>query len=314
MFLKNKSFISFSLCFLLSTNLFSNEESLFVSQDNVKINNNSKIDDSVLHQSQDEFNNILNSSELNQDNIKKTSSFKMTPVESTNNNENESFTLRILMNDYLDWNFVIDPSISLDKEYRWTTFSSTEWASVLRDIGTYEDFVVEISENNKTIKMIKKFKTMFDISKFEEKDINYFLKKLKEDFERTEIYRYKDTLYLEGNQFEIDKAILELEKFNNDIKKSIGKFVINIYEVNENNQSGLVAMVDKYNIDPTKKIILKNPKIKKAYQINLGNEDLIIKIRSNGVELNDVFINKNDLRFYGYKIKKWFVEVKSIEI
>ena len=69
MFLKNKLFISFSLCFILSTNLFSNEESLFVSQDNVRINNNSKIDDSVLRESQDEFNNILNSSELNQDNI-----------------------------------------------------------------------------------------------------------------------------------------------------------------------------------------------------------------------------------------------------
>lgn len=314
MFLKNKLCISFSLCFILSTNLFSNEESLFVSQDNVRINNNSKIDDSVLRESQDEFNNILNSSELNQDNIKKISSFKMTPIESTNNNENESFTLRTLMNDYLDWNFAIDPSISLDKEYRWTTFGSTEWVSVLRDIGTYEDFIVEISENNKTIKMIKKVKTMFDISKFEEKDINYFLKKLKEDFERTEIYRYKDTLYLEGNKFEIEKAILELEKFNNEIKKSISKFVIHIYEVNENNQSGLVAMVDKYNIEPTKKIILKNPKIKKPYKINLGNEELIIKINSNGVELNDVLINKNDLKFYGYKIKKWFVEVKSIEI
>lgn len=315
MFLKNKSFVSIVLCLLLTNNLFSNEDNLFVSKDGVKINNNKKIDDSILREGQSELDNTLsNSDELTTIEKNKESSFKLIPLEPTATNESESFSLRTLMNDYMDWDFAIDPTISLDKEYRWATFNSTEWVNVLRDIGTYEDFIVEISETNKTIKLIKKVKTKFDISKFEEKDINYFLKKLKEDFERTEIYRYKDILYLEGNKFEIEKAISELEKFNNSIKKSISKFVINVYEVDENNQSGLVAMIDKYNIEPTKKIILKNPKIKKPYKINLGNQELIIKINSNGVELNDVLINQNDLKFYGYKTKKWFVEVKSIEI
>lgn len=330
MFLKNKSFVSIVLCCLITNISFANQDELFVEQ---QLNKKQKqqstiINDSILYEGQNELALINNDSNeedffnnINQNYLEdkievsnRKSNFSLIPLEPTAVNESEVFSLRHLMNEHLDWNFAIDPTIALDKEYRWSTFNSTEWVSVLRDIGAYEDFIVEVSEANKTLKMIKKVKSSFNVSHFEEKDINYFLKKLKDDFEKTEIYRYKDMIYIEGNKFEVEKALKELEKFNDSVKKSISKFIVNVYETEKNNQSGLAAMIDKDTIKPTKKIVLQNPKIKKPYKINLGTDELIIKINSKGIELNGVVINNNDLKFYGYKINKWFIEVKSSDI
>lgn len=317
----NKKVLLILLTFVFINNVNAEDMNLFVNQEMTKLNNKN-INDSILLEGQNELNKVNELKELDSFNSNNESNLNnviknkniFTPLESKKVNDSETFTLKSLMDEYIDWNFAIDPLIVLDKEYRWSTFGTNEISSVLKDIGTYEDFTVIISETNKTIKMIKKVKTKFDISNFEEKDINYFLYKLKSGFTNTEIYRYKNTLYIEGNKLEVETAIEELNKFNNNIKKSISKFVVNIYKVDETNTNGLTNMIDIDNIKPEKQIVLKNPKIKKPYSINLGKEQLIIKINSNSAELNDVIISNKDFKFYGYKIKNWFITIKSIDI
>lgn len=281
-----------SMSLFIQTNLYSNNE-LFVNQEIIK---NKDIDDSF---------------ELT---VKSATSNKtlFTPLDESTNKKDEYFTLNTLMDDNVDWNFSIEPTIPLDKEYSWKSFGTNDWKNILREIAGYDDLLIIINEQNRTIELSKKTKAKFNIINLEEPEILDIINSLKSKYKNVEIYKYKSIIYIEGNKQSVEKILNDLEKMNKDVKQSMNKYVISLYKYNSD-KDGLLPMIDKFNKSVDKKIIIQNPKINKQYFINLGSKELIIKINSNDVEINGAIIKKDDLKYYGYILNGWFVDIKLSE-
>lgn len=143
----NKKVLLSLLTFVFINNVNAEDMNLFVNQEMTK-SNNKNINDPILLEGQNELNKVNELKELDSFNSNNESNLNnviknkniFTPLESKKVNDSETFTLKSLMDEYVDWNFAIDPLIVLDKEYRWSTFGTNEISSVLKDIGTYEDF------------------------------------------------------------------------------------------------------------------------------------------------------------------------------
>lgn len=237
--------------------------------------------------------------------------------DNVNNLENidksELFTIKsfIKANDNYDW--IIDPDLFLEKEYRYSTFKSNDWQEIIKEIAEYEDLIVKINNEQKIVKLHKKIKTKVEIQHLPQEDVEAILNKLKLQYDGVEIYKFKNVIYIEGERTSIDAILDNLKLYNEEVVKSMKKYVVNVYKTNKVSE-GLTPMIDLFNAKKVNKVVLKNPKINKGYLINLGNKQLIIKINSNNVEINGATLDKSDLKYYGYSIDDWFVEIKPVQI
>jgi len=227
--------------------------------------------------------------------------------------DNDLFTVKKFITNNNNYDWIIDPDIVLDKEYRYSTFGSSDWTKILVEIAEYEDLIVHVNKENKTVRLYKKIKTKVEIGHLPSSAIESILKKIKVQYTGIEIYKYKNVIYLEGERTKVNTIIDTLQQYNEDIRKSMTKFVVNVYKMDKR-KTGLTPMIDKFNNEKVNKVILKNPKLNKGYLIKLGIKQLIIKINSNNVEINGAIIDKSDLKYYGYSIDNWFVEIKSVQI